>query len=95
MLLLVGGPLGIAASLLGVGIFVASCFGFEGALMFSLLPLILGSVGLCMTAVGSVVRRGNVEDTQVLAGLLCNLLAIIGALLEFAAWNHWAILPKA
>lgn len=95
MLLLVGGPLGIAASLLGLTIFLASCFGFEGALMFSILPLLLGAVGLIMTLVGSIVRRGNIEDTQVLAGLMCNLLAIIGALLEFSAWKGWAIFYKS
>ena len=88
----VGGALGIAACLLGLAIFVFACFGFEASLKFSLLPLILGSVGLILTVVGALIRHTGVEETHILAALFINVFAIVGALLEVAAWQRWTIL---
>ena len=90
-LLQVGSAMGIAAVVLGVLIFVGSCFGFEAALVFSPLPLGLGSVGLVLTIVGAVISRA-VVDTQVLAALFVNAFGLAGGLLEMAAWMRWPVL---
>jgi len=93
-MLVVGAVLGISASLVGLSIFIAGCFGLA-SFMFSPLPLLLGLVGLILTIVGATTRKGRIEDAQILASMFVNFIAIVGALLELAAWNGWTVLPKA
>ena len=63
--------------------------------MLSMLPVILGAVGLILGVYGAMRQKDlGIEDTQVLSALFLGLLAILGGLLEMAAWLNWTILPK-
>jgi hypothetical protein len=85
-----GGALGIAGCCIGFLVFFGACFGFSMALPLSVLPLLMGSIGFVVTIVGGIVEPSN-EGPSVAAGLFINLAAIVGALLEMAAWLNWKI----
>jgi hypothetical protein len=88
----IGGALGIASNIIGLGIFLTACAGFEAGLSLSLIPLILAGPGFILTIIGGVFQRDpNVEDTHVLAAIFINVAGIAGAMLEIAAWRHWAV----
>ena len=90
--IMVGGGMGIAGAFLGLIIFLAACFGLEGAFLFSPLPFILGLVGLVVCIFGAVTGKGAIEDTQVLGVMFICLFGIVGGLLEMSARYHWHIL---
>lgn len=89
-MLQLGGWLGIAGFSISLLIFLVACFGFGAALYLSPLPLMMGLVGMVCTIVGGVLDE-HAEGPAVLAGLFINLGAIVGALLEIAAWRNWQI----
>jgi hypothetical protein len=93
-LLHLGGALSIGGGLLGLFIFVLSCFGLSAALVLSPLPLLLGSVGLVLSIVGGIFKAAETEDTHVLAALFISFFTMMGGLLELAAWRGWTIIPK-
>lgn len=85
-----GGALGIAAACMGLAIFLFTCAGFGAALNFSLIPLLLAAPGLILSIVGGVQsNRKPVPDTHVLAAVFVNVFALIGAVVEVAAWAGW------
>lgn len=84
----VGGGLGIAGVVAGVGLVLLACGGFDAALALSPVPVALGVAGLSATAVGG--RRS--ADPAVLAAAFANALAVAGGLLGVAAWLHWPVL---
>ena len=90
--ILVGGGMGIAGAFLGLIIFLAACFGFEGAFLFSPLPFLLGAIGLVVCIVGAVTGKGNIEDTQVLGVMFVCLFGIVGGLLEMSVRYGWHVL---
>lgn len=86
----VGGGLGIAASILGMLIFLCACLGYDAAFFLSLLPLTFGVVGFGLVVAGAV--RGKdprVEDTQALAAMFVCLFGVLGGLVEVAVWWGW------
>jgi len=89
----VAGGLGVAACVIGLTIFLVSCGGYEGALSFSALPLVLGLPGLVLTILGAVFQE-NPEDTHVMGALFPCLLGIIGGVVEMSAWLHWTVFAK-
>jgi len=89
----VAGGLGLAAVVIGLSIFLASCAGFDGALKLSLLPLILGFAGVVLSILGGVLQD-NPQDTHVLGAMFPGILGVIGGLVETAAWMHWTIFSK-
>ena len=86
-----GGSLGIAACAIGMAIFMGACLGFDKSFALSAIPLLMGAAGLIITVVGGVKRHGGVEQTPIVAGLFLNVFALVGALLEIALWQNWAI----
>lgn len=78
----IGGVLGMAATFIGVAIFVLGCFGFSAAFYLSPIPLALGVIGLILSLSGFVASSVAVEDTHVVAALLINAACILGGLLE-------------
>jgi len=78
----VGGVLGMAATFIGVGIFVLGCFGFSAAFYLSPIPLALGAIGLVLSLSGLVTKSVAGEDTHVVAALFINAACILGGLLE-------------
>jgi hypothetical protein len=90
--ILVGGGMGIAGAFLGLIIFLAACFGFEGAFLFSPLPFLLGAIGLVVCIVGAVTGKGSIEDTQVLGVMFVCLFGIVGGLLEMSVRYGWHVL---
>jgi hypothetical protein len=83
----VGGVLAIAGTIIGAAIFMMGCFGFSAAFTLSIIPLILGTVGIVLTFVGGIFQKPiGVEDTHVLAALILNVAVIAGSLLEIAIW---------
>ena len=90
--IMVGGGMGISGSFLGLIIFLAACFGFEGAFLFAPLPFILGSVGLVVCIVGAIGGKGSIEDTQILGVMFICLFGIVGGLLEMSVRYGWHIL---
>ena len=92
----VGGALAIAGTCIGTAIFVAGCFGFSAAFALSLIPTILGVVGLALTLIGGFVQKPiGVEDTHALAAYALNLAVIVGGLLEVALWRGVPIFAGA
>ena len=86
----VGAGLGIAGFSIGLLIFLAACFGFGAALVMSPLPIIMGAVGFALTIVGGV-SDPHLDGSAVAASLFICVAAIIGGLLEVAAWQGWRI----
>src|SRR2546423_3418588 len=90
-----GGSMGIAASSIGLLVFIAACFGFRMALVLSIIPVGLSLPGLVTTLIGAVTQKNQItEDTHVLHALFANIAGLIGGLLEMAAWLHWPIFPR-
>lgn len=89
-----GGGLGIAASVIGLMIFLGACAGYDASLKMSILPLVLGVAGLVLAVIGGT-RQQNPEDTHVLAAVFPNLLGIIGGLVMMAAWLNWQVFMPA
>src|SRR5687767_8631256 len=83
----IGGVLGVAGTFIGTGIFLLACFGFSAAFYLSLIPLILGVVGLVLTLCGIFYKQIAGEDTHVVAALLINLAVIVGGILEVCLWR--------
>ena len=91
-----GGALGIAGACIGLLIFLVACAGFSGVMPFSLIPFGLGLVGFVLAIVGGVIQKDvGMEDTHVLAAIFINIMAIVGGLVEMAAWRGWAVFFKA
>jgi len=88
-----GGALGVAASCIGLLIFFGACAGFDAAFRgFPILPLILGSLGLILSLIGVLIpRHAPVFDTNVLAAFFVSVIGILGALVEIAVWQKWAL----
>ena len=85
--------IGIAGTLVGLAIFMAGCFGFMRAFDLAILPLAASAVGLVLTVVGGVLRKGGVERTGVVASLFVNVFALVGGLLLLAMLNGSTIFP--
>jgi hypothetical protein len=93
-LVYLGGGLGIAACFIGLIIFFAGCAGFNAVFMLSILPLLLGGVGLVLSVLGPIVQKHiHVEDSNVFAGIFVNVLGLVGGLLLMSVWMGWKILP--
>jgi hypothetical protein len=91
-----GGALGIAGSIIGLLIFVVACAGFDGAFLFSMLPVAMGAVGLIIAFTAALQQKSLViEDTHVTASFFVNFIAIVGGLLEMAIWLKWPIFYPA
>lgn len=89
----VGGALGIAATFIGLAIFLGACAGINAVLTLSILPLLLSAPGLALTFIGGNTQHDpNVPDTHVLASIFINIAGIAGALLLISAWMGWKIL---
>jgi hypothetical protein len=83
----IGGYLAIAGTLIGSGIFLLGCFGFSAAFYLSLLPVLLGAIGLFLSIIGPTVQHPvGVEDPGVLAAIVLNIAVICGGLLEVCIW---------
>ncbi len=87
----VGGALGVAGTFIGFAIFMAGCAGFEAAFAMSLIPLVLGVVGLLLTFVNGLFEEMGLDDPQVVACYAINIAVIAGAMLEFAIWRGWPV----
>ena len=88
----VGGALAVSGAVIGTLIFVAGCFGFGAAFTLSLIPTILGAVGLALTLFGGFAQKPiGVEDTHVLAAVIISIAVLLGGLLEIAIWRGVAI----
>jgi hypothetical protein len=90
-LLEVGGGLALAGIVIGLAILILCCGGFDGALTFSLLPILTGTAGGVLSFIATW-RAREISDSAVLAAFFMALLAVLGGLLEAAAWLHWPIL---
>jgi hypothetical protein len=89
----IGGGIGIAASCIGLAIFLAACAGASAVFYLSFIPLLLGLIGLIITVAGGLLKKNHgMEDTQVLAAIFICVFGIIGGLLEVAVWQGWPII---
>jgi hypothetical protein len=82
----IGGALGLAGAFIGTAIFVMGCFGLQAAFTLSLIPTILGAVGLVLTFCGIFYKRIVGDDPHVVAALLINLAVLVGGLMEMCIW---------
>jgi hypothetical protein len=89
----VGGGLGIAASIIGMAIFLTACGGYEGSLKLSFLPLVLGLPGVILSVLGGIFQE-NPDDTHVMGALFPSALGVIGGIVMMAAWLQWPIFAK-
>ena len=91
-LLRLGGALGIAASCIGLLVFVAACAGLNKTVVLSIIPVGLSLPGLVLTIVGAIKDKPLItEDTHVLQALFANIAGLIGGLLEMTVWLNWRI----
>jgi hypothetical protein len=90
-----GGGLGIAACYIGLLVFLAACCGFGAVFILSVLPVILGAVGLALSIAGPIVQKSvHVEDSAVFAAIFLNVLGIVGGLMLMSVWLGWQIIAK-
>jgi hypothetical protein len=95
-LIRVSGAVGIAACIIGLLIFFAACFGFQAIFPLSILPLLMGAVGLVIAIVaGFMYKNLTVQDMGMLAALFINLMGLIGGVVLVAVWRGWTVLPGA
>ena len=85
-----GGYLGIVACSIGMAIFTLACFGFNAAFALSFIPLGVSVVGMVLSVLGGIWKRG-VDEVGPLAGIFINLFGIVGGVLLVAAWQDWVI----
>jgi hypothetical protein len=90
-LIFFGGVLGLGGCAVGLGVFLLGCLGFNWGFALWWAPILLGAVGMVATILGGMLRHGGVEHTAIVAGLFCNLFALVGGLLECALWKGWDI----
>lgn len=82
-----GGSLGIASAFIGLAIFLGA-MGFNGALVLSILPLLLGGIGMVVTVFGSVMHTPTGEDeTAPIAAMFCCLFGLIFGAIEWYLWT--------
>jgi len=90
-----GGGFGIAACFVGIAIFLVACAGFNAVFMLSIIPLVMGAIGLVLSIAGPICHRhANMEDSGVFAAIFLNVLGVVGALLLMSVWLHWTLLAK-
>lgn len=90
LLIWLAGALGIGGCLCGIAIFLTACAGQAIALAASPVPLLMGALALVMTIVGGVLAGDRViETTHVLASIFTAVCAMVGGLVEMAAWRGW------
>lgn len=89
-----GGVLGLSACGVGLAIFFLGCLGINFGFALWWVPILLGTVGIVATILGGILAHGGVENTAIVAGLFCNLFALVGGLLECAYWKGWDILYR-
>jgi hypothetical protein len=89
-----GGLLGLAGCAVGMLAFLIGCMGYDWGFALWWVPIVLGAVGMVATILGGMLGRGGVEHTPIVAGLFCNLFALVGGLLECAYWKGWDILYR-
>lgn len=83
----IGGSLGIAGTCIATAIFLAGIFRQDAAFMLSILPVILGGVGMFLSIGGSICHPcSGDEDTQPLAALFVSLMSLIFGSLELWAY---------
>ena len=88
----IGGALGIAASIIGLGILLAACGGMNKVLTLSIIPVALAAPGLILTVIGAIVQKDAIsEDTHVLAAVFANICGLIGGLMEMSVWLKWHV----
>ena len=87
-----GGFLGIAGCLIGLGVLVTSCAGFEKALIAGAVVIGLGVLGLLVTLLGALTQKKRIEEeSHVLAAFFVNGIAILGGLLQYAVSQGWTL----
>jgi hypothetical protein len=91
----IGGALGVAATFIGFAIFVVGCFGYAAVFGLSIIPLVLGGIGLGLVIAGGFFQQDiGVDDMSVVASYCITLAAIAGAGLLVAVWRGWPIFFK-
>jgi uncharacterized membrane protein YeaQ/YmgE (transglycosylase-associated protein family) len=90
----VGGYLGIAGCIIGMGIFVSLCAGQNAAFSFSPIPAIMGAIGLVLALIGGLTHHGAIEDSHILAAIVANLWGLVGGLVLIAVWTNYPIFAK-
>jgi len=90
----VGGSLGIAGCIIGIGIFMAACAGMGAAMALSPLCVGMGGIGLVLSVMGGLCKHSKNEVTHELASLAVCLFSILGGLVIMAAWLSWPVFYK-
>lgn len=85
----------MAACFIGMGAFLASCFGFSASLWLSPIPLAFGLIGFFMAVVGANTQKHlHVADSVVFASIFMNILGVMGGLMMMSAWLGWQTFAK-
>jgi hypothetical protein len=83
-----GGGLGVAACLIGMGICIILCAGFSGVLILAIVPALLGTAGFIVSVVGANVQKQlHVPDATVFAAMFVNMLGLILAAILIWVWT--------
>lgn len=83
----IGGAMGIAASFIGLGVFFVGLFGFNAVFMLSILPILLGGIGMVLSIVGATIHQpSGDEETQPISALFCCLAGLLFGLIELSIW---------
>lgn len=91
-----GGSIGIASAFIGLAIFLVGLVGIHPVFMLSILPILLGGIGMVVTVIGAVMHTpGGADETTPISAIFCCMFGLIFGAIEWYIWSSFAVIAAA